>query len=127
MNKQAFIEMVKGIIGLVVWCLFLYLHPQMPEFWVYIPMFLAGIVYTVMIIKRKDYQMPEGFAPYYRRANIETAILTLFFAAVGFLSQTAFSHEVMTWGLWLAIIMYALLFFHGAALGFYYNQRFKKR
>lgn len=126
MGKQSIIEIIEGIIGICVWVLYICLYPQMPEGWVYLPISLSGIVAIIMIFKRKDYRIPDGFEKYYRKANLETALLTLFVAVVAFLSQTPFSKEVMDWGLWLVLVMYFFLFCHGVTLCYYVNKKLKK-
>lgn len=127
MNKQAVIECLEGLIGILLWALYVGFFPAIQEGWVYLPIFLGGIIAFVMIFRKKDYTVPDGFAPYYRKANLGTTILTLCVCVIAFLSQNSHSNEVLNWGLWLVFVIYFFLFCHGVALGFYYNQKYKKK
>lgn len=93
MSKQAVIECIEGLIGILLWVLYIKFFPAIQEGWVYLPLFVSGIIALIMIFKRKNYAVPDGFAPYYRKANIGTIILTLFVCVIAFLSQSSYSGE----------------------------------
>lgn len=127
MNKQAIIECLEGLVGILLWTLYIEFFPVIQEGWVYLPIFLGGIIALIMLFRRKNYTLPDGFAIYYRKANLETTILTLGVCIIAFLSQNSDSKGVLDWGLWLVFIIYFFLFCHGVTLGFYYNQKYKKK
>lgn len=124
MKKQAHFEICLGVIGLILWVL--YILCDMHIFWLVLPMVLTGVLAIPLWFYREKFAVPEDFKPAFKKNNILSLIYTVVMAVIAYFSINP-SGIVNGWDIWAYFVFYAFAFCHGAGLFVAYNKYLKKK